>query len=1002
MNQLGPVFLLLLTITPIFHAGCAPSSEQTSAEDLLRAKRRLETERLSKAKTYTERIEASRKYVQDGNPIAAEDELRPLLISSPEDPETLLLWSKTQAIAGEKKAAIETIEKLEGAGNDFRSQALTLGGQWLIDLNQFDRAKQKLEAILQMPGQHVETLQKLATILNNQGRRIEAGQYLKQLAKTGKISEKELIAMVTLGNPFLDQSMPKPDFGKQLSPAMLVMAREARSRGELSEAESICKKLSAEFPSSTQIHAFLGRVVGDQQSKEKLRQWAAKLPPGIEREPEYWNALAVLMQLENRQDEAVRCLIETVDRDETNRAAYLSLARLMNQLDQPAIAQACIARSELIAETARIAKELGFQRGSLDQLNRMTTLMKDLRRPWESLGWKTISLKQGNASEEEWAKLEQQRAELISAEGQRIDQSPKRSKFRLCGLNRSDWKLPAIESLPPTAQNEKTQASIDPDSSTTLKLIDIANQVDLIFHYDNGDDPSDADLYIHQVTGGGIGVIDFDLDGWPDLYLAQGGGDAFSEEGSKPNQLLRNNRGQRWNNVTDHSETGNQGYSQGIAIADLNQDGWPDAVVANLGRNIVYINNGDGSFHQVMYPKHENPEGGWTTSIGCGDLSGDHLPEIFEVNYIDDPTALTISCGSGTIACNPAEFKPAQNRVLSINADGSIDAWNGCNEIQDKANYGFGLIIANFDDKAGNDVFIANDTKNNHLWLSRGTENPDSGYQLTETAQLLGCATAQNGLARGCMGIAHGDFDRNQRLDLHVTNFWNQAANVYLLQDTDTFAPGNYRLGLFDQSVKTVGWGTQAADLDLDGWLDIAVLNGHVTDLTSSGQPFEMSPQLFQGGPQGFSQVRSETRTRNYWSRPTLGRTMATLDWNQDGKVDMVSNHLDAPLALLENQTETNQGRDLRFQLIGSVSERDAIGASVTIQDGNETWKSWISGGDGFLCSNESIIHFGVGDRQHVDSVTVRWPSGLEQNFQNLTTSRSYLIVEGSPELHTR
>ena len=287
--------------------------------------------------------------------------------------------------------------------------------------------------------------------------------------------------------------------------------------------------------------------------------------------------------------------------------------------------------------------------------------------------------------------------------------------------------------------------------------------------------------------------------------------------------------------------------------------------------------------------------------------------------------------------------------------------------------------------------------------MSQSKASETSKYRLIESASILGCGASQNGLARGCMGVAFGDFDRNQRIDLYVSNFWNQAADLYLLQSSNSFAPGNYRLGLFEDSVETVGWGTQAADFNHDGWLDIAVLNGHVTDLTSRGEPYEMRAQLFQGSRQGFSMVKPSRRSdQAYWTELTLGRTLAMIDWNRDGRMDLVANHLDQPVALLENQTTIKRGKSIQFELVGTVSERDAIGATVTVQQQDERWTAWQTGGDGFLCTNQNQLHFGIGDHPVVESVTIKWPSGKEQIFSSVSTEGAYLIIEGQDELVQR
>ena len=991
---LGLCLLTLLT-------GCNSSSDGPTAEELLRAKKQKETEQIAKAKTPQERLNSSRQFVRDGNPVAAENELRPLLISTPNDHDVLLLWADIQATSGRKTEAIKTLGLVDSENLEKKSLALWKASQWLIDLNLFEEAEQQLLSLIDLPGDRVRALRSLSTILNNQGRRREAGIYLNLLARTGEIEEKELVAMVTLGNPFLDTTMKKPDFGNEMVVAMLAMARELKSRGDFAASAKLCGDLAKKFPDSTQIQAFLGRIYADQQDSGKLRSWLQQVPEGIEIEAEYWHALATLMQLENQPREAVRCFLETVLRDETNRPAYLSLAQLLNRIEMDEDAKRFLKRSEALSETSRLAKSIGVERGTFEKLSRIADLMDQMNRPWESIAWRKIAYKQQGASDNKLEELEQNRIDLLNSLEQPSVEQLRTDAFRLCDLNPIDWPLPDMSRSNQLAE-EPTPTPTMSDQPTPI-LVDIANQSGLDFQYLNGEVPEKDERYIHQVTGGGIGVVDYDHDGWPDLYFSQGGGQAFSSDTNQADELFRNLNAKQWKSIGLNAGIENLDYGQGVCVTDLNQDGWPDILTANLGDNIIYLNNGDGSFTSAKMPKHPREGGGWTTSIACGDITGDHLPEIFEVNYLDDPKGLKTPCGGATVDCNPADFIPAANYVFTVQKDGSIARSDFCVGLKEKASFGFGVVIANFDQQGGNDVFIANDTQNNHFWMSQSKASETSKYRLIESASILGCGASQNGLARGCMGVAFGDFDRNQRIDLYVSNFWNQAADLYLLQSSNSFAPGNYRLGLFEDSVETVGWGTQAADFNHDGWLDIAVLNGHVSDMTRRGQPYEMRAQLFQGSRQGFSMVKPSRRSdQAYWTELTLGRTLAMIDWNRDGRMDLVANHLDQPVALLENQTTIKRGKSIQFELVGTVSERDAIGATVTVQQQDERWTAWQTGGDGFLCTNQNQLHFGIGDHPVVESVTVKWPSGKEQIFSSVSTEGAYLIIEGQDELVQR
>ncbi len=987
----------LIVFALVALAGCGQQDSGPSPQDLLRRQQRQTDAQRFQPKTPQERLTIAQQHFSDGNFLAAQGVLRPLLIAEGDDPQVILLAARCEAAAGDKIAAIKMLDAIDETDTESYADALWLAGQWLTDKNEFDAAQQKLERILELPGDVDRVHHRLAQLLNNQGRRIEAAKHLRALARSGDISEKELFAMNTYGDPFIDLAMPKPDFASKLTAGALTEAKRFRAEGKLLEARALVERLSAAFPDSTAISAFQGRVYADLHDEEKVGQWIANTPDEIDREPEYWYAVGIWLQRQGQHREAVRCFTEAVTRDETDRFSYLALARSLTALGQSEPAQRANERFQSLSEAATIAREIGLQPGSQTTLNRLADILQQLNRPWEAIGWRLVAVRTHGGTESEVKALHQQRDALASEEA-----DLGADRFITCGLDLADWPLPTVDKIRVAVA---THSSVDPRrererpaTDVPIVLMDIASEARLNFQYNNGDDPSDDSRLLYQMTGGGIGVIDFDLDGWADLYLTQGGGDAFDPQGSKPNQLARNLAGRRFTDVGELSQTDDLGYGQGVAVADINQDGFADLLVANIGPNVLYLNNGDGTFQRrVLLPSIA--EGEWTTSIACGDLSGDHLPEIVEVNYVDDPSAMTIACTPSRDVCNPSVFQPAADNVMQVNADGTITSWTGCQQIDDRPNYGFAAIIANFDHQAGNDLFIANDTKENHLWLSQVSDDGQA-HTLAESSQIYGCGTGARGQMNGCMGVAAGDFDRNGKLDLHVTNFWDQPSDLYLQQAAGFFSNRNAASGLYELTRKTVGWGTQSVDFDRDGWLDLAILNGHVTDHRHRGRPFEMTPQLFRGDAKGFHLVPPETNVRDYWSTAALGRTMAILDWNNDTRPDLVTNHLDLPVALLENRT--NGGNSVQFDLVGTESERDAIGAEIRLQVGNENWTSWQIGGDGFLCSNQQRIDVGIGSAETIDRVDVIWPSGQTQQFTRLPANHCYLIIEGDEEAYRR
>lgn len=982
--------LLMAAIVCAALRGCGRQDDDATAESILARQRKASQTRPAAAGSLDDQLKLAKTRFESGNVAGAESVLRTILVATPDQADAIILLARCQAKTGRYEDAIATLGGISEDQPDAYAVALDLSADWLIQTGQFDEAIARLQTLLQSRSSN-RVHRRLANLLNRVGRRQDAAEHLRALARSGDISEKELFAMKSFSEPFLDADFPQPNLGEDLAHDALPEAKRERIEGDIEKARQLAERLRARYPQSTSIAAFLGQVLADLQDFSALQRWLVDLPGDIEREPEYWYALGVWAESTGKHREAVRCFGEVVKRDETDRMSYLAFARSLNACGETKAAEQATKRYRQLVEASDLTATIGSRRESYEEMTRLATLLDELNRPFEAIAWRAIANANQTRDRELTTALEAKRQSLLN------DPSlPTRDNdYVTCGIKLDQWALPtgALGLQESRIDEAASKRRVDEDSNITL--VDVATDVGLSFQYDNGDDPNTAGLFIHQATGGGIGVIDFDLDGWPDIYFSQAGGDAFQTSSNLSNQLFRNLGGERFRRETDAAKCGDFGYGQGVAVADINQDGFPDLLVANIGVNVLFINQGDGTFARSQLPTRATG-GEWTTSIVCGDLSGDQLPEIIEVNYINDPSALQRAC-TPTRSCNPSEFKPASDRAWQVNEDGSIDAWAGGERLSSSPNFGFAAVITTFDRARGNDLFIVNDTRENHFWVSQ-TIAEGQTRELIDQAHLFGVAVGFLGQRQGCMGIAVGDFDRNGRCDLHVTNYWNQPSDLYLQTEASLFVNATTNLGLYGPTRATVAWGTQAVDFDRNGWLDLAVLNGHVSDHSRLGQPFQMKPQLFRGNAEGFTlQTALSNEPQNgidYWQRPALGRTLAMIDWNVDGKPDLVANHLDEPAALLENRCVG--GRGLQLELIGTTSERDAIGASITVICGDERFSHCVTSG-GFLCSNEAMVDIGLGTAAAVDAVEVVWPSGVAQRFTGLTVDCRYLLVEGEP-----
>ena len=580
---------------------------------------------------------------------------------------------------------------------------------------------------------------------------------------------------------------------------------------------------------------------------------------------------------------------------------------------------------------------------------------------------------------------------------------------KLLGFDINDWPMPERDEL--FQDQAISVASTSRDNSATdipvrigplehaLRFDDIATDIGLDIDTDTGFFDVEG-FYSYQIDGSGLGVLDYDLDGLTDLYIMQSGGLPNDPSSSTANQLFRQVQSGSLHEVTEETGTGDRSFGAGVAVGDLNQDGFPDLLLGNVGASVLLINQGDGSFRNASHLIQGNPTV-WTSSFAIADLSGDHLPEIVQVNYIDDKTAFEIRCLGDYSNCQPQRFRSAADRVLKGNADGTFSTWKTITTIADAPKLGLGVVVANFDKQYGNDFIVANDGDLNHYWVSTSNvDNTEDPFEIIESAGLRGCSIGQGGGAQACMGIAAGDFNRDGMLDMLITNFYREPVNLFIQNRLGFFSDQATQYGLKSLSMPVLGFGAQTRDFDNDGWLDLAMLNGHVYDATDQGVPFRMRPQLMKGSRSGFTLTPPEAAGA-YFQREQLGRALAIWDYNRDGRMDLVANHLDQPVAVLQNNS--NSQNWLQLELIGTRSERDAIGAVVTVVTADsQSWTAFRTAGDGYRVSNEPVLHFGVGHAESLQRVEVSWPSGQTQTFDHVPSNARYLLIEDTSALYRR
>jgi len=534
-------------------------------------------------------------------------------------------------------------------------------------------------------------------------------------------------------------------------------------------------------------------------------------------------------------------------------------------------------------------------------------------------------------------------------------------------------------------------------SDATIEMRDIAADVGLDFTFFHGDSRED---FLAETLGGGIGVIDFDLDDWPDVLLTQGTSLPVSPQTTHSNRLFRNINGTLAVDVTTETGVAHGGYGQGCAVADTNNDGFPDLFICNHGENVLYDNNGDGTFSDVtqeagLHGLH-GPQ--WSTSASFADFDGDGDLDLYSVNYVRIPEGDVKRCRRGNYVgpCRVMDY-PAEQDTFWINkGDGTFQDRTDSVGIQAADGKGLGVISADFDNDGWIDLFVGNDTTANFLFKNLGTrtaatevtESEWQGFQ--EIGVLAGVAFNRDGKAEACMGIACEDLNDDGLFDLFVTNYENETNTFYANLGSLGFADETHRLNLAEASRPMLGWGAQFIDLDADSDRDLFVSNGHLYD-----RP--MCSQLFLNRTGQFEEISG--RAGQFFEAERFGRSAAIIDWNRDLAADLIVSFLKSPVALLTNSIPN--GNRLSIRLIGVSSTRDVQGTRLSVTAGQRVMHFRSSSDGGYFASNENDVKIGLGPHKHVETIEVKWPSGRVQTWSQLPAGRKYALIEGrqSPEV---
>ncbi len=885
--------------------------------------------------------------------------------------------------------------------NAYYSQLPADGGRWEFHARlglarrcsvagELTEEERHLRRALELVPFHLEAMSRLGHLLQLSGRTAEATPLFFNLIRMGRCRGDELIALAAPERFFRTDERVEI-LGLAANPpdplAQLAVARRLLFENRTSEAESLFRKIIDVAPHLGEAQGRLGRIIFDREDLDEFFQWQGSLPVAARSHPEVWFVLGMQARRTGQLEGAVRCFLETLMLVPNHLGANIQIVGCLEQLKYSDLAKEFANRGDLLAKL-----EANFNRLRTDVNSELISLcvtrMEELGRYWEAAGWSYVLTHLYDAPQAAARKDVQRFLKLANWSPTPILENLN----PVSRLRRSEFAEPRFS---PSAAATKSKANAIADS-TSWDFQDDARRVGIDFQYYEGTTEATRLQHIFNVVGGGMAATDYDLDGWCDLYLAQANNwRNKSIQPDYPDRLYRNLSHDQFQDVTSLAGLGDLGFTHGVAAGDFDQDGFPDIYLGNLGPNRLYRNNGDGTFTEVTDVAGVAGNE-WTTSSTFADFSGDGLPDLYVANYslLNETAAKECKRENGELmACTPDLLTAEFHRFYWNQGDGTFRDVTAPAGMRLPNGRGLGLVTWDFDGNGRVGLFVGNDTSPNFLFIHSGSDR-DGVPTFREEGVIRGVAFDTDGNAQACMGVAAGDVNGDGRIDMYITNFFGESDTLYSQLDDGSFADATRRFALRDVGFWTLGFGCQFVDFNGDGWEDIVATNGHVDQHSRRGDPDRTPPQLFlnrQG--QRFDEVPPE-RLGSYFQQGYLGRGLAKLDWNRDGRVDFAVSQIHGPFTLVTNRTPS-VGAPLLIRLVGRTGARDPIGATVKVRTGEQEMIRLVTGGDGYLVANDRFLHFAIPETSSEIELEVRWPGGKVQRWQGVSPGGETLLIEG-------
>ncbi len=536
--------------------------------------------------------------------------------------------------------------------------------------------------------------------------------------------------------------------------------------------------------------------------------------------------------------------------------------------------------------------------------------------------------------------------------------------------------------------------------ASTVTFRDVTKQSGIRFAHNNG---AFGKKFLPETLGPGVAFIDYDNDGWPDIFLVNGMDWPGHVQKHTTPKLYHNNHDGTFTDVTHKAGLDVEMYGMGVAVGDYDNDGFDDLFVTALGQSRLFHNNGNGTFTDVTQKAGLSGPRELSTSAAWIDFDKDGHLDLVIGNYVQWTQETDLYCtldGKSKSYCTPESYKGTAARLWHNRGDGTFE------DVTQKAGLGeptsktMGIAVLDYDNDGWPDLLFSNDTQPNKLYRNNGNGT------FSEKGVIAGIAFSEDGVARAGMGVDAADYDHSGYPSVMITNFSNQMLSLYHNEGKGLFVDEAPQSAIGRATLLTLGFGCFFFDYDLDGWPDIFIANGHIDpeiQRVQANVKYAMPPHLFRNLGKGkFEEVTNSMGAA--FVTPRVGRGAAYADIYNHGRLDLLLSANGGPAYLFRNEARGGSAasRSVRLKLVGTKSNRDGIGAVVRLSSGGDSQTQMLRSGSSYLSSSELVLTFGLAQRDKADSIEIRWPSGQVDHLSNVAAGQTITVTEGKGQTSSR